>query len=104
MRTEKETMKLAIKLYDKIYNNYTKLELNGNEAFFNAWHDTLQIHKDCAEQIIDDIEYCIENYSGSKLQENIDEYIDQLEQTVKYTDSIIKAQKYSLLICSPIFG
>lgn len=105
MRTEKQNIDYAVKIAKKIDANYNKLSWNSkSSSFFDSWHDSMQCQQECAWQVIDDIEYCYKTKIGNDLYNYIDDYIDQLEKTLKYTDAVIKAQKYVNLIPENIFA
>ena len=105
MKTQKQNIDAAIKMAKKIESNYNKLSTKGNaNSFFDAWHDIMLCQKECAWQAVDDIEYCYKTKTGNDLFNYVEEYLDQLEKTVKYTNAVIKAQKYVLLIPENIFA
>ncbi len=107
--TRTEILRKAEKLVSKIEELYNALDAS-TAFYFEAYHDSMLIQLDAAEEVFSDIDHIttgLDVRTGAdktKVLDDVDTFIDQLEDTVKYCQAVITAQKAVEKIPTPIFG
>jgi len=92
-------LKKAIKIANAISKEYNLLTIENNN-FFNQYHDDLMIQRDCAWQVVNDIEY----YEEKNEIKNALLDIKNLEKTLIYCKAVIALQKQTNKLPESIYG
>jgi hypothetical protein len=97
--------KKANDLACKIHTQYDKLGfIDGDDFYFNRFHDQLQVQTDCAYEAAQDVEQLEKD---GKL-DDAQAIVEQLEDTLEYCKAIIKGQSLLTTLfknCpNPVFG
>lgn len=107
----KTTVKNAIKLAQKIEQLYNNLNIN-NPAFFNQYHDNMGVQVDCVWDEVAEVEaylkFPTKKYGYQKKKptgaECADMCMQNLTDTLKYCEAVIKLQEQTLKLPKSIYG
>jgi len=101
----KPLAKKADVLACKIQTQYDSLAfIDGDDFYFNRFHDQMLIQKECAHEAAQDVEF-LEN--DGKI-DDAEAIVDQLEDTLKFCQAVITGQKNLISVFkkapNPVFG
>lgn len=96
--TNKEILKTAKNLIQKINIEYNKLD--GNSFIFELFHDDISIQLDCSIQEFDELE----EYIKLKDKESINFCMQNLKDTLIYCKAVINLQNEADNLPKSIYG